>query len=128
MSAADVRASWLKYCDEVVNAAGKDPNSALARIAEKYQQLPQEDRVIVDRLLVEQLQANELVPGAPWYEGENARFIPEFLIDEFRIVAALPVLRVLGNWLESQDTPGAPYEWAKVNRLIGKLVEHPNGA
>jgi hypothetical protein len=55
--------------------------------------------------------------------GESARFLPLFLIREFGIVSALPALRVLADWLETQDTPGAPYEWAKVNRVLGAPVE-----
>ncbi len=58
----------------------------------------------------------------PWAIGESRRFLPLSLIREFRIVSALPALRVLADWLETQDTPGAPYEWAKVNRVIGDLV------
>jgi hypothetical protein len=128
VSADEVRASWRNYCDQVETAAGKDPNSVPPRIAEQYQRLSKDDRAVVDRLLAEQLQPKDPAPDEPWYEDENVRFIPEFLIDEFRITSALPALRALANWLESQDTPGAPYEWAKVNRIIGKLVESPSGA
>ena len=51
------------------------------------------------------------------------RFDTLALVREFRITVALPALRVLAGWLEPQHSPGAPYEWAKVNRLIGVLTE-----
>jgi hypothetical protein len=115
----------LRYCEETSDraAASKDPNAALPIIAAMYAQLSDDERAVINELLVEQLAPDEPVAGAPWSVGESARFLPLFLIREFGIASALPGLRVLADWLETQDTPGAPYEWAKVNRVIGVLVE-----
>jgi hypothetical protein len=125
MTDADVRSGWLRYCEETSDraAASKDPNAALPVIAARYAQISNEERTVVDELLVGLIEPDESVSGEPWSVGESARFLPLFLIREFGIVSALPRLRVLADWLESQDTPGAPYEWAKVNRIIGALVE-----
>ena len=122
---AAVRAAWVLFCETTIAAAAarKDSQAVLLVIAARYRELSDEDRVIVDRLLGEELALDEPVADQPWYAGENARFLPLFLIREFRIVSALPALRVLADWLETQNTPGAPHEWAKVNRAIGKLVE-----
>jgi hypothetical protein len=80
---------------------------------------------VVDRVLIDQLVPNEPAPSDPWYLGENAWFDALFLVDRFAIVAAVPTLRQLEVWLEDQTTPGAPYEWAKVNRILGALAGEP---
>ena len=127
MTDADVRSAWLKYVDVVDGraAASKDPNSALPIIAARYARLSDDERVVIDRLLAKQIEPDEPIAGDRWSVGESARFLPLFLIREFRIVSALPALRELADWLETQNTPGAPYEWAKVNRAIGRLVGSP---
>lgn len=125
MSDADTRGAWLHFCAtaEADAAARKDPQIALPVIAARYEALSDAERGVVDLLLVEQLAPNEPAAGDPWYTGENERWLSLFLIREYRIAAALPALRVLADWLETQDTPGAPYEWARVNGAVGKLVE-----
>lgn len=55
--------------------------------------------------------------------NETDRFDTLALIREFRISSTLPQLRALAALLETSEGPGAPYEWAKVNRLIGLLIE-----
>ena len=104
-------------------AATKDPQIALPIIAARYGQLSDDARAVVDRLLAQQLEPSEPRAGEPWYVGENARFLPLFLIREFRIVSALPALRALTDWLETQETPGAPYEWTEVNGIIGSFAQ-----
>jgi hypothetical protein len=98
MSAADVRSAWLQMRDEVsaMAVANKQSQEAVLAMAERYRSLSEDERAVVDRLL-----------------------------SEFRITTALPALRVLADRLETQHSPGAPYEWAKVNRLIALLVEPP---
>lgn len=43
------------------------------------------------------------------------------LVRAYKISATLPALRQLEAQLERSDDPGAPYEAAKVNRVIGFL-------
>ena len=76
----------------------------------------EEERPVVDRLLAEQVESPD----------EKVRFDALAMIREFRIVSALPALRSLADRLERQDAPGTPFEWAKVNRLIGLLIEQPS--
>ncbi len=125
MSSDDLRRRWWRYCDEATERAGKEPNTALRPIAAFYRSLSGEERAGVDELLIEALGRRSSAAGEPWYEAENARWLPEYLVGEFQIRAALPALRSLAEWLETEDTPGAPYEWATVNQLIGRLVEQP---
>jgi hypothetical protein len=96
--------------------ARKQSHEAVLVLIERYRVLSEEERVVVDQLLCDQLAS----------EDETVRFDAVALIHEFRITAALPALRSLADWLEAQHSPGAPYEWAKVNRLIGLLAE-PQG-
>ena len=122
---AETRGAWLDFCAaaEAAAAARKDPQIALPVIAARYEALSDVERGVVDLLFIEQLTPNEPAADDPWFMGENARWLSLFMIRKFRIASALPALRVLADWLETQDTPGAPYEWATVNRAVGKLVE-----
>lgn len=66
--------------------------------------------------------ANEVLIG--WTQSDDAkrRFDALTLIDEFSIVAALPALRELAQEFEDSTETAAPYDWAKVNRIIGRLT------
>jgi len=77
-----------------------------------YRALGDAERNVVDDLLAEQVISSD----------ENVRFDALATVREFRIRSALPALRVLAQRLEHEASTGAPYEWAKVNRLIGHLV------
>jgi hypothetical protein len=119
-----LRHEWVTFCTTTSKhyADAKFSEGALDVIAARYESLTADERVIVDRLLIEQLVPKEPVADEPWYVGENERFDALFLVNHFEIVSAVPALRILAEWLEHQSTPGAPYEWAKVNRIIGRLA------
>lgn len=53
--------------------------------------------------------------------NEAARFDALAIIGEFRVPAALPALRLLSARLQHESSPGAPFEVAKVNRIIDRL-------
>jgi hypothetical protein len=114
VSADEVRHAWLEQqAEDVAQAtANKQPQEALLTSAARYRLLSDADRAIVDGLLADQLSSPE----------EDDRFLALALIEDFEIVSAVPDLRRLADWLETQQWPGAPYEWAKVNRIIGKLA------
>lgn len=114
MSAQDVRDSWTRFRQSVSAAAiaGKESQAALFALCDRYRALPAGERLFVDQLLTEQLASDD----------EIDRFDALALIHEFRITSALPAARALAARLESAEGPGAPYEWAKVNRLIGHLT------
>lgn len=114
MMTAEVRDLWLQRQGEDLARAveHKQSHEALLSITARYRGLSVGDRVVVDQLLAEQLTS----------EDETVRFIALALIQDFKIRPALPALRQLADWLEAQTSPGAPYEWAKVNRIIGELA------
>jgi hypothetical protein len=92
--------------------AAKQAQESPAGLARAYRRLSSDDRAIVDGLLVEQVQS----------EDEAVRFDALHLVREFDIQSAIPALRALADRLETENRPGAPYEWAKVNRILGGLV------
>lgn len=114
MSAAEVRLAWLQARDEAEAraVANKQSQEVLAALFLMYRSLSADDRLEIDRLLAEQLSSQD----------ETDRFDAIALIREFSIASALPALRRLSDWLETATWPGAPYEWAKVNRLIGTMA------
>lgn len=115
MSERNVRDAWLRMCDEesARAATSKQSQEALIAMSARYRALTLDERLVVDRLLAEQLSSDD----------ENVRFDALALISEFSVVSAVPALRQLASWLESQRWPGAPYEWAKVDRIIGRLAQ-----
>ena len=54
-------------------------------------------------------------------DDEALRFDALYVVAEHSVAEAVPALRVLQDRLEASSAPGAPYEWAKVNRLIAQL-------
>ena len=112
--AEGVRDAWLTMSADVskVAIAIKQSQEALFVLARRYRDLSPEDRAIVDELLAEQVQS----------EDEHVRFDALALVDEFKIGSAVPALRGLADWLERRGHPGAPYEWAQVNRILGDLA------
>ena len=92
----------------------KDSYYALDRQRARYQRLDATERVLANELLAEWVLSGD----------EAKRFDALALIDDFRIVSATPALRQLADRLESSSEPGAPYEWQKVNRLIGELAKN----
>ncbi len=114
MSANDVRsrveAAWAIIDREA--DARKDSHGAVFALESLYRGLTDEERLAADQLLLE------------WAASSDAkkRFDALALIDEFSIVAALPVLRRLAQGFEDSTEPSSPSDWAKVNRIIGRLT------
>lgn len=110
---SDVRTEWERLRDRVdVEARGmKDSQSTLDELSARYRSLARSDRGVIDELLAEWVLSDD----------ENLRFDALALISEHKIASALPALRSLATRLEQASVPGAPYEWAKVNRTIGQL-------
>jgi hypothetical protein len=97
----------------------KASSEALLELYQRYAELSPSDRAEVDQLLAESLLS----------EDANVRFDALALIAEFHIASALPELRVLAKRLPRSKSPGAPYELAKVQRIIDVLGNsHDGGA
>ncbi|MEA3502605.1 MAG: hypothetical protein U9R47_07505, partial [Actinomycetota bacterium] len=69
------------------------------------------DRAEVERVLCQ------------WAESGDdlRRFTALAVIDRRGIASAVPTLRRLAAMFEAAQGPSAPYDWAKVNRILGRL-------
>ncbi|HML50005.1 MAG TPA: hypothetical protein PKD84_01160 [Propionicimonas sp.] len=92
--------------------ASKSSHEAYVELTALYGRFDSAERAIADTVLIDWLESND----------EAKRWDAEALIRDHRVVAAIPALRVLADSLEESVEPGAPYEWAKVNRLLGHLA------
>jgi cysteinyl-tRNA synthetase len=96
----------------------KDSYLALERLHALYRRFEPEERAMAGQVFAEWALSDD----------EAKRFDALALIDDFRILAATPALRQLADRLEVSTEPGAPYEWQKVNRIIGELTHRSSGA
>ena len=114
MSADEFRA-WLndRHVDIARRAAAaKDSQSAIRDLERLYGNLDADERRLADPVIVS------------WATSDDPtmRFDGLALIAKFEITGALPALRRLADSLEGEVAPSAPYDWAKVNRIIGRLT------
>ncbi len=89
----------------------KDSYLALDRLHSLYRKLDDDERAMAEIVLSEWALS----------EDEGLRFDALAMIKDFRIAAALPMLRKLADRLFLSKEPGAPYELKKVNRIISAL-------
>ena len=117
MTTSPVRQKWEEIHSQVDSTAKQSKNSPSATIelSRRYSQLAPEERAEINALL------------ADWVLGddETKRFDALALIQDHRITAVVPALRQLCETLEDSPDPGAPYEWAKVNRVLGQIAGGP---
>lgn len=90
----------------------KSSQSVVAELCREYRRLGDDERVAVDVVLRSWLLSDD--------EGE--RFDAVAVVDDNDVCSAIPALREMMARLEVSDEPGAVYEWAKVNRVLGRLV------
>jgi hypothetical protein len=111
---SDARTRWaaLRYELDATAAATKDSHEVLFELSRRYRDLPAEDKQAVDGLLAEWVLADD----------PKLRFDAIALVGDHHIQSAVPSLRELARRLEDGTDPSAPYEWAKVNRLLGRLT------
>lgn len=116
----DVRAMWARFRDEVdgIAQASKQSHAAVLELSRRYRLLDPQERAVVDELLAEWVES----------EDETMRFDALALVDAHGIRSAVPALRRLAARLEESTAPGAPYEWAKVNRVIALLGTGEEGS
>lgn len=108
-----VSVDWRKQWAEIDrrHQDAKDSQGAIVELFQRYAELPPEDRNHANKVLFEALQ-----------EGtETQRYDALAIINEFRVTEAIPHLRELAARLQMDDSPGAPFELAKVQRFISKL-------
>jgi uncharacterized protein HemX len=109
----DVRATWEQLRERVDREAREQKMSqaAILELSRQYRLVRVGERKEVDELVAEWVLSDD----------ENKRFDALALISEHRIKSATPALHRLAERLKTAADPSAPYELAKVNRILGKL-------
>ena len=117
MSATKARDSWEEFWRKVDRdyKDAKDSQGALSALFERYRHLQPDERSAIDELLGEKLASSE----------ENVRFDALALVGEFNIRSAAPQLRSLAARLTTERKPGAPFELAKVTRILKQFDQVP---
>ena len=114
MNEDDIRSEWCRFRRDASDRAqaAKQSQQVIYDLINYYQSLSEDERVVVDMLLADDLDST----------NEADQFDALALIREFQIQSALPALRALADRLELEHSARAPYEWSKVNGLIGLLT------
>lgn len=109
-----VRARWLELreMDDDIANPNKSPNDAIPRAIARYRLLDDRERTVIDQLLSEQVVSTD----------EDTRFVALALVDNCRISSATDALHRLKGWLRDQSFPGAPYEVARIGRILETLA------
>lgn len=102
-------AAWVR-----INAAAiesKDSQRAVLDLIELFETISPTERPDSDEVVTD------------WALGLDAakQFDALAVFFPFKIISALPALRELARRFEAAGGPSAPFDWAKVNRLIGQL-------
>ncbi len=92
--------------------ATKSSHEAVHTLELWYAQLDAGEKPLADAVIAEWILSAD----------ESKRWDALALAHDNKISSTVPALRELEARLERSDTPGAPYEAAKVNRLLGLLV------
>jgi len=107
---------WFDKTD-ALRMREKDSQRVLLDTEAFYERLDDEERNLADQVFCEWVAM----------DGTGRQFVALWLISFHRMISALPALRAAARRFEVASGPSAPYDWAKVNRIIGQLAEaHPN--
>jgi predicted RNA-binding Zn ribbon-like protein len=111
---ADAARRWVELRQQLDRRAAREKSSqsVVVELSREYARLGVVDRSDIDRLLASWLLSAD----------ERDRFDAVAVVDDNAVCSAIPTLRELMDRLESSDEPGAVYEWAKVNRVLGRLA------
>jgi hypothetical protein len=114
MNPGKIKAEWQDLRDRLHKeaVAEKCAQRAILDLSREYMARPAAEREIIDSTLAEWVLS----------DNESVRFDALALIYEYEIISTLPTLRQLLERLEKSTAPSAPYEMAKVMRIIGKLT------
>ena len=115
MNPDEIRAEWDSIRDVLVErwTALKDPQQVTVQLSRAYARSDAEQQRVIHDVLRKWLLSDD----------EARRFDALTIVEEHKVRSAMPALRGLQDRLErEQASPGAPYEWAWVNRVIGTLA------
>ena len=105
-----LNSAWSRVNREA--EARKDSHSAVFELARIYRSLSGAERRAADQVLIEWALSAD---GKKQFDGLA-------LIDEFSITSAVPALRRLEDRFKGSSEPSAPYDLAKVNRILERLA------
>jgi hypothetical protein len=110
----DAGEKWRQRWQEISVRAGqaKDSMSAIPGLYAAYREVGEQDRPMVDAVIAEAVES----------DVETERFDALALVDEFHIRVAKPNLERLAERLKTSDSPGAPWEREKVDRILTQFV------
>lgn len=113
MNFTEFRDRFEKYWSDLDRdaAARKDSHSAVFELFDFYTKLDKDERAMADRVIAEWV-------GSP---DPRRRFDALALADQFRIAATVPNLQALEAELQERTDPEAPYELAKVRRILSRI-------
>src|SRR5271166_4717598 len=110
MTAENVGDQWRTLRDDLDRSFVQAKNSmgAVIELSKAYGRLDEAEKGKVNDVLIEWVLS----------EDESVRHDALFPVNEYQLRQAVPALRALQDRLEKDASePGAPYEWAKVNRI-----------
>lgn len=104
---------WRRIWSEVSrrHIAAKDSQGAITELFKLYAELDPDERKAANEDLFEAIRAGD----------DLERYDALAITNKFELADAMPCLRELAIRLQLNDSPGAPFELAKVQRLIKKL-------
>jgi len=114
MTLEDVRErlerSWLELDRSL--AERKDSHGTVTALIHLYRTFSSEERSLANHVICD------------WLTSATSRkqFDALVLVDEFQIKEAIPVLRALQRQFEQRNDHQAPYDWARVNRILARLA------
>ena len=91
----------------------KESHGAVMELMKLYDRFDPDERATARHIIIEWLGSKE----------PRKQFDALALVDEFLMVEALPTLRELQTRAEERTDHEAPYDWARLNRIIGRLTE-----
>jgi hypothetical protein len=103
-------ADWNTVWTEVDRSYrdAKDSQGAISELFDRYAELDPRERTEANKVLFEALRGRD----------EGRRYDALAIIREFVLYEAMPFLMELAIRLQFDDSPGAPFELAKVQRII----------
>jgi len=119
MSANDVREEFNRVWEEIDLQAERDKDAyrSVLELQKLYVSLSQDER----------LQANQVIAEWALADEPKRRFTALALIDRYLIRSAVPALEGLARRFADASGPSAPYDLAKVNRILHRLSCCPDG-
>lgn len=115
MNMSEFRQEMNHYWDQIdrESVEKKESHGAVMELMKLYRRFDDDEQRMAREVIVEWLRSPE----------PRKQFDALALVDEFLIVDALPTLRQLQAEAEERTDHVAPYDWSRLNRIVGRLSE-----